>query len=260
MYHAAWKVEFQPFTVVLTIDVFQLLIKYNLQQWCLRCPNVECEEHSAAVNSIYQYSYQGTYHKYLIFVFIPRTYALILATSRNASEVVRTGICVGYRIESFDIWYIEISNFRYTEISNVFCPPSTGIPVFLMQIQQYWTASMYITDTSIKYRNLTYRLPVVFYLSRSYRTPFRYRYPTLTGLLQSSTRSACAARGSWLAHTADPWRAATAPRQEMRYYAERVRRAEHIIFTLSGSNCGWKALTATAAAGVRVVEIAGNSS
>ena len=71
-------------------------------------------------------------------------------------------------ISKVSIYIFEISKFRYMEISNVFCPPSPGIPVLFMRILNKNRRRTYIRS-SIKYRKRTYRL--FFGLSVSNRTP-----------------------------------------------------------------------------------------
>ena len=69
--------------------------------------------------------------------------------------------------------YIEIAKFRCIEISNVFCGPSPDFPVLFVDTER----SLCIYLVSI--------IEIVhiddsFFISISYRNPFRYRYPTLT--------------------------------------------------------------------------------
>ena len=121
-------------------------------------------------------------------------------TYRSIQQSIRVRLNIGrYRIESFDISkyrsfdistyeiskfryikyetskfrYIEISQFRYIEqCRTCFAPPSPGIHALTMRVLNESCFGVYI-----KHRTRAYRL--VFCLSISYRTPIRYRYPTL---------------------------------------------------------------------------------
>ena len=76
---------------------------------------------------------------------------------------------------------VSILNYRFSVymISTVFCPPSIGILVICVPIIILNESF----DVHIKYRSRKYRLLILFCLSASYRTRFRYQYQTLLKVL-----------------------------------------------------------------------------
>lgn len=91
--------------------------------------------------------------------------ALLIVSQRDSSTAVGSYRTVRYRYSyayhiipkifrsKFALRNIELYLSRFM-ISNVFCPPCLGIPVFLMQRMNESSASMYDDDTiNIKYRN-----------------------------------------------------------------------------------------------------------